>query len=192
MYNLDDLITELTSGIDERANAIIKEFDAFGKPAIKKLAELFDNANQDFRWWAIRTLAEIKSPDVYPHLQKGLNDKNLAVQQCAALALREHPTPSSVPDLMPLLGQNNSMLARLAGDALIAIGDRSTQELIDVAKHGNLSGRIEAVRALALIGDYASVTTLFKLLDDESGLIEHWANEGLARMGIGMAFFEPG
>jgi HEAT repeat protein len=50
---------------------------------------------------------------------------------------------------------------------------------------------MEIARILALIGDTRAVPTLFHALDDDSALIRHWVDEGLERMGIGMAFFKP-
>jgi hypothetical protein len=43
---------------------------------------------------------------------------------------------------------------------------------------------------LALIGDTRAVPALFKLLESESALVEHWASTGLAKMGVGMSFFQ--
>jgi hypothetical protein len=37
--------------------------------------------------------------------------------------------------------------------------------------------------------DLGAVPALFKSLDDGSAMVEHWADEGLQRRGIGMAFF---
>jgi HEAT repeat protein len=56
---------------------------------------------------------------------------------------------------------------------------------------GSKFSRIEAARALALIGDTRAVPALFKALDEESAVMEHWAGEGLERMGIGMVFYSP-
>jgi len=53
------------------------------------------------------------------------------------------------------------------------------------------AARLEAARALALIADQRAIPSLFQALDGESALLEYWANEGLERMGVGMAFFIP-
>jgi HEAT repeat protein len=50
---------------------------------------------------------------------------------------------------------------------------------------------MEAMRALALIGDQRSIPLLFEALDSDSMLMEYWANEGLERMGVGMIFYKP-
>jgi len=50
---------------------------------------------------------------------------------------------------------------------------------------------VEAVRALAKIGDQRAIPALFEALDDNSALIEYWASEGLEKMGVGMVFYKP-
>jgi HEAT repeat protein len=51
--------------------------------------------------------------------------------------------------------------------------------------------RLEAVRALAKIGDDCAIPALCEALDDNSALIEYWASEGLEKMGVGMVFYKP-
>ena len=79
----------------------------------------------------------------------------------------------------------------LAADALATIGGPAVPDLLEVAQNGGQGARLEAIRALATIGDQRSLPLLFSLLDGESALMEYWANEGLERMGVGMAFFKP-
>jgi HEAT repeat protein len=139
----------------------------------------------------VRVLAEITDEEVPDLLLAALYDPNDAVRQAAALALRRQPNPSAVPHLTGLLSGPAALLARLAGDALAQIGEESVPILLEVVQNGPLAARLEAVRALALIGDQRSIPTLFEALDDESALVEYWANEGLERMGVGMVFFKP-
>jgi HEAT repeat protein len=53
------------------------------------------------------------------------------------------------------------------------------------------AARIQAARALALIGDTRAIPELFNALDGDSALLEYWAGEGLEKMGVGMVFFTP-
>ena len=112
--------------------------------------------------------------------------------QCAALSLRENPSADAIPDLITLLDHKDRLLTRLAADALAAIGKAATLPLIQVVKEGRKTARLEAVRALAAIGDEDSIATLFSLLEEDSTLMQYWAEEGLEKMGIGMMFFDPG
>jgi HEAT repeat protein len=120
-----------------------------------------------------------------------LADADPLVRQCAALSLTRRPHAEAAPALLALLGDHDSLLARLAGDALVVLGSGAVEPLIAVLDTGRLTARVEAARALALIGDTRAVPALFKLLGSESAVLEHWANEGLEKMGVGMAFFKP-
>jgi HEAT repeat protein len=51
--------------------------------------------------------------------------------------------------------------------------------------------RREAARSLAAIGDPRAVPALYEVLEDDSALLVYWAEQGLERMGVGMAFFKP-
>jgi HEAT repeat protein len=51
--------------------------------------------------------------------------------------------------------------------------------------------RLEAARALAVIGDTRAIPVLFKVFEGDSAIMEHWAEKGLEKMGVGTVFFEP-
>lgn len=191
MPTLDFLLTELACGNEVRAEAASTQFTAHGEPAIDALVDLLENEDSDIRWWAIRTLTTFDHPRAKEHLSRGLKDHDLAVQQCAALALRENPDSRTISQLIDLLGHKDQMLSRLCGDALIAVGKDATQEIIDVIECGSPASRVEAARVLAAIEDPNSISSLFKLLDEESTLLRYWAEEGLNKMGVGMMFFKP-
>jgi len=191
MSSLETLLADLRSGNAEKAEAASIQIRGHGEAAVEALTELLHTKDSDIRWWAIRALATFDNPKVFPYLIRGLKDNDTAVQQCAALALRERPDPRAIPDLIDLLGYKNQMLSRLAGDALIAIGEGATNALMIVVKKGSPAAKVEATRVLSAIGDPNSISTLFGLLEEESTLIRHWAEEGLNKMGIGMVFFKP-
>ena len=189
---LQSLLDDLTSGDDTLAEQAVPQLAALGGQAISDLAQLFKSTDSDIRWWALRTLAEIQVAEVSDYFIEGLQDTDLAVQQCAALALRQHPDRYAIPDLIVLLEHPDRLLIRLVADALIAIGQPATQSLLQVVQNNvNASARLQAVRALALIGDTTAISTLFHLLDGDSMLLEYWASLGLEKMGVGMTFFKP-
>jgi HEAT repeat protein len=150
---------------------------------------LASDPDPDARWWAIRTLAAISDPAVPPLLHAALNDPDLDVRQCAALALRIQPDRDAVLTLVRSLSQGDALLARLSGDALIAVGLPAVPSLIEALDGPPGTARTEAARALALIGDQRAIPSLYAALDDHSALVAHWAEEGLTRMGVGMVFF---
>jgi HEAT repeat protein len=82
-------------------------------------------------------------------------------------------------------------MARIAGDALVAAGGDAVTALLEVLQTFPHQARLEAARGLGLIGDTRAIPELFKALDGESALLEHWAGEGLERMGVGMVFYSP-
>jgi HEAT repeat protein len=180
-----------TSGDDERAEAAVRALAARSPAALPALGEWLTGPDAEARWWAARALAELDDPRVPALLRQALGDADPDVRLCAALGLRRRPSPEAIPDLAGLLGSTDRLLARLAADALIAVGSAATEALLRVMERGSPAARLEAVRALAGVGDTRAIPALFAALDEESALIEYWANEGLERMGVGMAFFKP-
>jgi len=169
--------------------AAVEALSHWGQKATDALGALLDAGDVEARWWAIRALAEIEDTEAKMLLKKGLQDTDAMVQYCAALALREHPDVEAIPYLVELLESDDHLLARLACDALAAGGKADTPALLGVLEKGKPAARIEAVRALAKIGDKETIPALLKVLEDGSAMITHWANEGLEKMGVGMVFF---
>jgi HEAT repeat protein len=188
---ISTITSEFTSGSDFRAEKAALDLTSTGLQSITVINQLLADQRVEVRWWAIRSLAEVQSPRVTQLLVNSLSDPDLSVRQCAALALQHQPDPLATPVLIQLLNSTDQLLARLAGDALIAIGSDAVPALLEVMQEGNLKIRIEAARALGKIGDTRAVPELFKALDGESAVLEHWAEEGLERMGIGMVFYQP-
>lgn len=190
MEDVQTLFAELTSGEDERAEAAVAELAAYGAAAIPTLHELLRAPDEDTRWWAVRVLAEISDPQVPPLLIYALGDPQISVRQCAALSLRKQPDSQAIPALIRALTDPDPLSADLATDALVTIGAPAVPDLIAVMESNDQAARLHAVRALALIGDHRTIPVLFAALNEDSALMEHWANEGLERMGVGMAFFK--
>jgi HEAT repeat protein len=191
MDDYEHLLAELTSGEDGRAEAAVHSLSRFGSQVLPSLQELLASPDADLRWWVTWALAEIKDPLVPDLLAKELHDPALVVRQCAALALRQQPAAEAIPDLIFALQENDPTLAHLAAASLVAVGEKAVPALLEILEKGPQQARLEAIRALALIGDERSLQALYSALDDESALIEYWANEGLERMGVGMTFFKP-
>jgi HEAT repeat protein len=194
MPDLNQLLADLTSGDELRAEAAAVQFVQLGEPAFTALEKLCQDSDPDIHWWALRALSEFSGTDTSPIFIKALTDPNPEIQSCAALSLRHHPDPKAIPKLIALLGHPDKLLSRLAGDALIAHGFQATKGLINLIEssdnHNQLS-RVEAVRALAAIQDPGSISTLFTIYQEGSSMMQHWAEEGLSNMGIGMVFFDP-
>lgn len=190
-----DILTPLrravAQGDDAAAEEAVQALLRTPEAALTPLLLLSHEDDPDLRWWALRALAEIPDPQVPPRLAAALRDPDPAVRQVAALGLRYQPTAQAVDDLIALLSGPDRLLARLAADALIAIGPAAVPALIRTIEGGHPHARVPAARALAAIGDQRAIPTLFALLDDPSPLATAYAEEGLERLGIGMVFFSP-
>ncbi len=190
-FEYSELITEFTGGSDKRAEKAALQLAAGGSLSLETLKELLRDTDVDIRWWATRTLAEIHAPESISLLLQALNDPTPAVQQCAAVALRHQADSRAIPQLISALSSSDRLLARLAGDALIAIGKDAVPALIEVTQGNSQPARLEAVRGLSLIGDDRAIPVLFKVENEDSAIIGHFAAQGLERMGVGMVYFNP-
>lgn len=186
-----DWADAFASGNDQRAELAANLLVQDGHNAVDVCAELVQNPQTDVRWWAVRVLGELGLPECAELLSERLNDVDLSVRQCAALALRQHPHQATIPTLLSLLDHSDTLLARLAADALIAAGKPALTGLLEVLQGQSLQARQQAARCLAKIADPGAIPALFEALDDESAWIRFFADEGLEKMGVGMIFFKP-
>lgn len=191
MDELSDLVTKLLAD-DDTARQATEELAAQGSASLTTIQSLLAHEQADVRWWAVRTCVIIQdNVDIAPLLIQALQDPDPAVRQCAALGLQQRPDDRAVAALIAALTDPDSLVARLAANALAATGPAAVPELINLVENSSSKVRLEAVRALALTGDTRSIPTLFNALESDSSLMEYWANEGLDRMGVGMVFFKP-
>jgi HEAT repeat protein len=193
---LHNLIKVLTGGNDQKAEtaAGVILHIAQNKPdeVFNTICVLMDSKNPDERWWGVRLLAETSDNDeTLTYMLTALRDEDIHVRQCAALGLRKNVHNAAASDLVDALNDEDHLVVELAADALTEIGEGAVPGLIKILEDGNPKARLEAVRALAGIGDQRSIPALFSLLDDDSQLIAYWANEGLERMGVGMVYYLP-
>lgn len=191
MDDQQSCLADLGSGNEARAEAALTRLPSFGPGILPGLRDLLASGDSDVRWWAARALAEVPHPETPTLLVGALHDPDPGVRQCAALALRHQPSHQAVPDLVAMLSAEDRLLALLVGDALVAVGKEAVPALLEVMQSGSRAARLEAARALALIGEPSSIPALFEALDDRSALVTYWAEEGLSRMGVGMTFFKP-
>lgn len=124
-------------------------------------------------------------------LLAALDNQDSAVRACAMYALGRRQDGRAIAALAACLSDRTSFLARTAGDALTQIGKAAVPTLQEVLSGDNSQARGLAARALAYIKDPSSIPALFKALEDESAVVQHWANEALDRMGVGQIYFKP-
>jgi len=202
--SLQDLLSDLTGGSETRAERAVPELIDLGQEAIPALLDLTRSPEVDDRWWGLRVLAQS------PHSQAEwlvpfLNDPAREVRQCAALGLAIKPAESATQPLVQALSDEDSMVNSLAVNALVKIGKDAVPALIEVVKQspdgssvahrgeGNApqSARIHALRALAEIRDHRAIAVMMKVMEEDSALLQHWAKEGLDRLGLDMVYIKP-
>jgi len=187
---LQSLLNDLTSGDEGRAEEAVPLLIELGETAIPALLDLTRSSNVDSRWWALRTLAQ--SPHcwtewLFPFLS---NDSSPEIRQCAALGLAVRPDESAIQPLVQALSDEDGMVANLAANALVKIGSAAVPSLIETVNSSSQSARIHALRALAEIKDHRAIPIMMKVMEEDSVLLQHWAKEGLDRLGLDMVYIK--
>ena len=192
MKALQDLLADLQSGEEARAEIAVEALIELGMDAIPALKDLSHSPNSDSRWWAVRTLAQsplTRTDDLIPFL---LTDPAPEVRQCAALGLAIKVDESAIQPLVQALSDADVMTANLSMNALIKIGKDSTPSLIECIKNkSHQAARILAIRALAEIRDHRAIPVMMQVMEEDSVLLQHWAQEGLERLGLDMVYIKP-
>jgi len=202
--SLQELLNDLTSGSETRAEKAVPALIDLGEESIAALLDLTRSSDVDHRWWGLRVLAQA------PHSQAEwlvpfLNDPAREVRQCAALGLAIKPDESATQPLVQALSDEDSMVSSLAVNALVKLGSATVPSLIEVVKRGpdgssvahrvegnaSQSARIHALRALAEIRDHRAIPVMMKVMEEDSALLQHWAKEGLDRLGLDMVYIKP-
>jgi HEAT repeat protein len=186
----EQLLSDLTSGNETRAEQAVPALIDLGQEAIPALLDLTHSPETDHRWWALRVLAQS------PHAQAEwlvpfLNDPAREVRQCAALGLAIKPNEAAASALVKALSDEDSMVSSLAVNALVKIGSTAVPALIEIVRHAPQSARIHALRALAEIRDHRAIPIMMKVMEEDSVLLQHWAKEGLDRLGLDMVYIKP-
>ena len=185
-----DLLAELVSGDDERAENAIPAIVGMGAAAIPALLDLTRSAASDSRWWAVRALAaspHTRTSDLIPFL----SDSNSEVRAAAALALSHHPGEEALSALTQTLRDSDPLTAGLAANALVKLGGAAVPSLVEAAGTGPMNVRILALRALSEMRDHRSIPVMMKCIQEESAVLGYWAQLGLERLGLDMVYIKP-
>jgi HEAT repeat protein len=187
---LDQLLADLTSGDETRAENAVHGLVELGEAAFPALRDLLISADADQRWWGLRTLAQ--SPQTPAEwLLPLLDDPAPEVRQAAALGLCHQPDETATKPLVRALSDEDTMTSDLARNALVTIGKPAIPSLLEISRDAAQRARINALRALAEIGDYAAIPTFMAALEEDSAMLQYWAEEGLERLGLNMVYLKP-
>ena len=190
MSVLDQLLADLTSGDETRAENAVPGLVELGEAAFPALHDLLRSADVDQRWWALCTLAQ--SPQTRTEwLLPLLDDPAPEVRQAAALGLCHQPDETATKPLVRALSDEDTMASDLARNALVMIGKPAIPSILEIPKDAAQRARINALRALAEIGDYAAIPSFMAALEEDSAMLQYWAEEGLERLGLNMVYLKP-
>lgn len=185
MRALDDWF----SGDDARMQAALEKLTEADLPALTEAAA---SREPDTRALAAAALGTLATEDAVRALLPLSADPDSNVRAAAFHALGQQRAAEGVTPLLFALSDRSPYLARLASDALIQIGEPAVLPLIEALDHEVESHvRVNVARALAFIADTRAIPALFRALEDESHLVEHWADLGLEKMGVGQVYFKP-
>ncbi|MEX0787432.1 MAG: HEAT repeat domain-containing protein [Anaerolineales bacterium] len=191
MAGLDEILARLTGGVDDEAERAVAELSALRPAPLTQLSHLGESSDPDHRWWATRAIAAIPGTEATAALIRALQDEAREVRQCAAVGLRGNASAEAISPLVAVLGDEDRLVARLAGDSLASVGEAAVDALAKAARSDSAAVRIEAVRALAQARVPQAIPALFHALDDPSTVVAYWADQGLETLGVGMTFFKP-
>jgi HEAT repeat protein len=190
LASVGELISELASGDEARAEAAAFEIACLGEAAISPLKGLLTAADPDHRWWAVRALAAMQAPPI-ALLRVALVDPEAGVRAAAALALTLHPAPDVVAELIHALDDDDSLVSGLAVGALIAIGHPAVPALLERYDASRIRTQIHMMRALAEIRDHRAIKLMMRELEQRSAIVQHWAQAGLEGLGLDMIYLRP-
>lgn len=192
MLDILTLLDELTSGDDTLAEQAALKLAGHPEACLPYLQNLIQSGSDDQRWWAVRTLAEMRPGNNIPGmLVAALQDPSPQVRQCAALGLQNHPHPEAIPALLAAVQAGDPMLSSLAASAMIKVGPEAVPALLDTFENVPPAARIEILRVFAEIGDHRSIPVLMKAMQSDSAVSQYWAEQGLNKMGLGMVYIKP-
>lgn len=195
MSSLQNLLNDLISGDEARAERAVSPLIDLGEAAIPALLDLTKSSDADQRWWGLRVLAQLPSPSGTSRqagwLVPFLTDPAPEVRQCAALGLAARPDEAAIQPLIRALSDEDGMVGGLAVNALVKIGGAAVPSLIEAVKSAPQLARIHALRALAEIRDHRAIQVMMQVMGEDSALLQHWAKEGLERLGLNMVYIKP-
>jgi HEAT repeat protein len=201
---IQTLLDAVAFGDDEKAEETAQAC-AGQHRLLPALRALLTDADDDRRWWAVRTLALIGSGQAAPLLVAKLADRDAAVQCAAALGLGELRFEAAVPELVGRLADPSDWVRDCASDALAMIGDAAVPALVEAMRDPRDGLRVRAAAALrriALVGGKPglggrpgqglhihslrgqAIGALFRGLQDPNYLVHEHSYDALERLGL--------
>lgn len=190
MTSVDELVADLISRDDTAAEAAVSRLAEQGEATAPAILSLLCSADAEHRWWAVRTLAAMRDPRK-DWLLRALGDSDAEVRAAAVLALAAHPDEAGMASLVRTLSDEDNLVAVLAVNALVKIGDVATPLLIEAFDGATRRGCIQIMRALAELRDSRGIKLMMTAMDEDSAALQYWAQQGLERLGLNMVYMKP-
>jgi HEAT repeat protein len=172
------------------------------KVDLPHIVALYEDINENRRWWAVRALAELGGPDDQAVLLRALQDPSSDIRAtaaiCAAQVIARYSTRERdfarvlLEGLAQRLIDDLGFVRQAAADALAQLGERAIPYLWEVLDRNDESARTRAAYALRKMQHPEATSYLYRLLEDRNPMVSLYAREGLDDMGLlDMAYFKP-
>jgi HEAT repeat protein len=189
---LDQLLSQLVGSDDDDCEASAIALGQMGEVSLPPLKGVLSGGDIDVRFWAVRALWEMGTQSAITALLGVLDDASEMVRSGAALALGELKAEIAIAKLARVMREEQDSSGDHAADALSKLGEAATSTLIEALESARPWVRIRAARALVPIQSPNAIPALIQALDDDSYVVTHYAEEALARLGVGeIIYFKP-
>ena len=141
--------------------------------ALEKAIKSKDNRDRHDAHWVLAEIGKDQPSQIVPILVKLLGHKRKETRLNVVKALGEIGSESSVSELVRIVNSGSEKwkknrehpeVRRLAVEALGKIGGRAVEELVKIAQNKGSSLRVDAIQALAKLGDERAVKPLLDVL----------------------------
>ena len=187
---LTPLLTAIDAENDEGAEAAVLALCETNAAALPLLVELTQSPDDDYRWWAVRGLAELGEEDpnhreaAMPLLLDALRDPDDSIRCLAATALGQMQASGAIPALALLLMDPSGWVRGAAADGLAMIGEPAIPALGAAIQDDREGVRVRAARALYKIKSPKAAPWLFPALNDPNPIVHTYAYETLDELGL--------
>jgi HEAT repeat protein len=187
---LSPLLNAIDAGNDEEAEDAVLALCANNGNALPLLATLAQAPVDDYRWWAVRGLAELSEEDAaqreaaMPILLEALHDPDDAIRCLSATALGQMNATGAIPALTILLSDSSGWVRGAAADGLAMIGEPAIPALGAAIQDDREGVRVRAARALYKIKSPKAAPWLFPALNDPNPIVHTYAYETLDELGL--------
>jgi HEAT repeat protein len=144
--------------------------------SLEKAIKSKDNRDRHDAHWVLAEIGKDSPNTIVPILIELLDHKRKETRLNAVKALGEIGDEMAIPELVKIVDSGSAKRAKdrenpevrqLAVEALGKIGGAAVKELVEIAKNKGSSLRVDAIQALAKLGDERAVDPLLNALGDQ-------------------------